>query len=184
MTDMYVEGPDALKLLTKLGINTFNNFSLNKAKQFVPCNYDGYVIVPGGVANGGGERINQYTLAMDINLPAATAGSWHALWQTRTNNQDDASLFIRPGGGIGISGSYHGALLPDTWYRLVFTFDLVTRTLKKYTNGVLAGQPGSRRVIRDRFGRVIEDVGATREPHHGSDLALSIDAKSSSWSEM
>ncbi|MCM5570789.1 penicillin-binding protein 2 [Burkholderiaceae bacterium FT117] len=44
-------------------------------------------------------------------------------------------------------------------------------------NGVLAGQPGSRRVIRDRFGRVIEDVGATREPHHGSDLALSIDAK-------
>ena len=44
MTDMYVEGPDALKLLTKLGINTFNNFSVNKAKQFVPCNYDGYVI--------------------------------------------------------------------------------------------------------------------------------------------
>ncbi|MDX1404329.1 MAG: aminomethyltransferase family protein [Woeseiaceae bacterium] len=44
MTDMYVEGPDALKLLTKLGINTFNNFAVNKAKQFVPCNYDGHVI--------------------------------------------------------------------------------------------------------------------------------------------
>jgi glycine cleavage system aminomethyltransferase T len=44
MTDMYVEGPDALKLLTKLGINTFKNFSVNKAKQFVACNYDGYVI--------------------------------------------------------------------------------------------------------------------------------------------
>jgi cell division protein FtsI (penicillin-binding protein 3) len=44
-------------------------------------------------------------------------------------------------------------------------------------NTVLSGQPGSRRVIRDRLGRVIEDVGATREPHHGSDLALAIDSK-------
>ncbi|HEY4364566.1 MAG TPA: hypothetical protein VGN17_26620 [Bryobacteraceae bacterium] len=44
MTDMYVEGPDALKLLSDLGVNTFKNFGPNKAKQFVPCNYDGYVI--------------------------------------------------------------------------------------------------------------------------------------------
>ena len=44
-------------------------------------------------------------------------------------------------------------------------------------NSILSGQPGSRRVIRDRLGRVVEDVGATREPHHGSDLALSIDSK-------
>ena len=44
MTDMYVEGPDALKLLSDLGINTFKNFGPNKAKQFVACNYDGYVI--------------------------------------------------------------------------------------------------------------------------------------------
>src|SRR5207244_9155746 len=44
MTDMYVEGPDALKLLSDLGVNTFKNFGPNKAKQFVACNYDGYVI--------------------------------------------------------------------------------------------------------------------------------------------
>jgi glycine cleavage system aminomethyltransferase T len=41
---MYVEGPDALKLLSGLGINTFKNFGPNKAKQFIACNYDGYVI--------------------------------------------------------------------------------------------------------------------------------------------
>ncbi|MGH8315188.1 MAG: syringate O-demethylase [Steroidobacterales bacterium] len=44
MTDMYVEGPDALQLLSSLGINSFAGFEPNKAKQFVPCNYDGYVI--------------------------------------------------------------------------------------------------------------------------------------------
>jgi glycine cleavage system aminomethyltransferase T len=44
MTDMYVEGPGALKLFSDLGINTFKNFDVNKAKQLVVCNYDGYVI--------------------------------------------------------------------------------------------------------------------------------------------
>jgi glycine cleavage system aminomethyltransferase T len=44
MTDMYVDGPDALKLLSDLGVNTFRNFGPNKAKQFVPCSPEGYVI--------------------------------------------------------------------------------------------------------------------------------------------
>jgi glycine cleavage system aminomethyltransferase T len=44
MSDMYVEGPDALKLLSGLGVNTFKNFGPNKAKQYVVCNPEGYVI--------------------------------------------------------------------------------------------------------------------------------------------
>src|ERR1041385_8515768 len=44
MTDMYVEGPDALKLLSHLGTNTFKNFGANRAKQYAPCNPEGYVI--------------------------------------------------------------------------------------------------------------------------------------------
>jgi len=44
MADLAVEGPDALKLLSHLGINSFANFTVDKAKQFVPCSYDGYVI--------------------------------------------------------------------------------------------------------------------------------------------
>jgi glycine cleavage system aminomethyltransferase T len=44
MTDMYVEGPDAPKVLEKLGVNSFKDFGPDKAKQFVACNYDGYVI--------------------------------------------------------------------------------------------------------------------------------------------
>ncbi len=41
----------------------------------------------------------------------------------------------------------------------------------------LAGQPGSRRVIKDRFGRVVEDVGEQVPPVDGRDLQLSIDSK-------
>src|SRR5216117_3197466 len=44
MTDLYVEGRDALQLFSHLGVNTFKNFKVNQAKQFVACNHDGYVI--------------------------------------------------------------------------------------------------------------------------------------------
>jgi cell division protein FtsI (penicillin-binding protein 3) len=42
---------------------------------------------------------------------------------------------------------------------------------------LLAGRPGSRRVIRDGRGRTIESLGLLREPHDGRDLYLSIDSK-------
>src|SRR5262245_56260304 len=47
MVDLYIEGKDALKLLSNLAINSFNNFPVNRAKQFVPCSYSGHVIGDG-----------------------------------------------------------------------------------------------------------------------------------------
>jgi len=44
MSDMYLKGPDALKILSSLGVNSFKGFEPNQAKQFVACNYDGFVI--------------------------------------------------------------------------------------------------------------------------------------------
>jgi cell division protein FtsI (penicillin-binding protein 3) len=44
-------------------------------------------------------------------------------------------------------------------------------------NKELAGHSGSRRVIKDRLGRVIEDVGEQTPPVEGRDLQLSIDSK-------
>ncbi|NLC36296.1 MAG: penicillin-binding protein 2, partial [Alcaligenaceae bacterium] len=43
-------------------------------------------------------------------------------------------------------------------------------------NEALSGQAGSRRVIKDRLGRVIEDVQAVVPPVNGKDLHISIDA--------
>ncbi|HEY7208517.1 MAG TPA: aminomethyltransferase family protein [Gaiellaceae bacterium] len=44
MADLAVEGPDALKLLSHLGVNSFEGFAAGRAKHFVPCTPDGYVI--------------------------------------------------------------------------------------------------------------------------------------------
>jgi|Tabmets5t2r1_1033131.scaffolds.fasta_scaffold00959_1 vanillate/3-O-methylgallate O-demethylase len=47
MTDLTVEGPDVIRLLSTLGVNSFATFAVGKAKQFVACNPDGYVIGDG-----------------------------------------------------------------------------------------------------------------------------------------
>ncbi len=41
----------------------------------------------------------------------------------------------------------------------------------------LAGKPGSRRVIKDRRGEVVEDVESIRAPQEGKDISLALDAK-------
>jgi cell division protein FtsI (penicillin-binding protein 3) len=44
-------------------------------------------------------------------------------------------------------------------------------------NSQLAGKSGTRRVIKDRLGRVVEDVGETVAPTDGKDIQLSVDSK-------
>src|SRR3982750_2183682 len=47
MVEQYVQGPDTLKLFTHLGMNSFANFPVDRAKQLAPTNYDGYIIGDG-----------------------------------------------------------------------------------------------------------------------------------------
>ena len=47
MANIYVEGPDAVRMLSYLATNSFANFPVNRAKQFAPCSYDGFVIGDG-----------------------------------------------------------------------------------------------------------------------------------------
>ncbi len=72
MTDLYVEGPDALKIFSALGVNSFKNFRVNQAKQFVASNADGYVI---------GDAILFYLAENRFNLvgrpPAANWVQYH-----------------------------------------------------------------------------------------------------------
>ena len=44
MTNLFLRGPDAGKLLERLGVNSFRNFGSGRAKNFVACTPEGYVI--------------------------------------------------------------------------------------------------------------------------------------------
>ena len=47
MVNFWFKGPDALKLVSDVGINSVANFPVNTAKQFVPCTPSGHVIGDG-----------------------------------------------------------------------------------------------------------------------------------------
>lgn len=98
----------------------------------------GYNMFPNMQANGGGTFVNQYTLIFDLLYPPNSSGSWRALVQI--DNSADADLFINAAGGIGISGTYQGKILTNTWHRVAFVFDLTSSTLRKYIDGAFVGQ--------------------------------------------
>lgn len=47
MSDTFIEGPDATKLLSAVSANNYEKFALGQAKQFVPVSYDGNIITDG-----------------------------------------------------------------------------------------------------------------------------------------
>jgi cell division protein FtsI (penicillin-binding protein 3) len=49
--------------------------------------------------------------------------------------------------------------------------------IEREFNKDLGGKPGTRRVIKDKFGKVVEDIGEIILPEDGKDLQLSIDSK-------
>lgn len=55
--------------------------------------------------------------------------------------------------------------------------DLGQEGLELTYNDQLSGKPGSRRVIKDRLGRVVEDIRAVNLPVNGQDIKLSIDTR-------
>lgn len=94
MVEQYLEGPGAFKLLSHLAFNSFASFPTSRAKQFVPCTYDGYVIGDGILFR---DDENKFTFVG--RAPTANWIQFHA--ETGgydvTTSKDDRSP-SRPGG--------------------------------------------------------------------------------------
>ncbi|MEP7310201.1 MAG: aminomethyl transferase family protein [Acidobacteriota bacterium] len=77
MTDLHVEGPDVIRLLSALGVNSFKNFGCNRAKQLVVCNPDGFVIADGLLLGLESERVSivgRPSMANWVEFHARTGG--------------------------------------------------------------------------------------------------------------
>jgi hypothetical protein len=99
------------------------------------ANWGGYLMAHGMAPNAGGTRVNQYTVIIDLLYPSWTSGFYRALWQTDPANTNDADMFFNGTDGLGVSYQYDGALMPDTWHRVVLAFDLTKREVGKYLDG-------------------------------------------------
>jgi glycine cleavage system aminomethyltransferase T len=58
MTDLFVSGPNALRALSRLAVNSFEVFPAGRAKQLVAVNHDGFVIGDGILFHLGPESLD------------------------------------------------------------------------------------------------------------------------------
>ena len=80
-----------------------------------------YKAIHGISPNGGGKKVNQYTIVMDVKIP--TLGKWHSLYQTDTTNKNDSECFITKDGVMGISATGYAPsiFIPNDWYRIAIS---------------------------------------------------------------
>ena len=91
----------------------------------------------GLAANGGGTCVNQWTLMLDVKLPASSVGKWVSLFQTNTSNSNDGDCFIATNQTLGVSATgYTANTLPsETWSRVVISVSN-QNFYRIYVNGV------------------------------------------------
>jgi hypothetical protein len=78
---------------------------------------------------GGGKNVNEYTMMMDIRIPAQDYTAWKSLFNTWPENTSAGVVWSNNGDiGKAVLGgqSAYGALQPDTWHRVVFVAQLAT----------------------------------------------------------
>jgi hypothetical protein len=111
--------------------------------MYVPGDLDrniGYVMEHLISPNGGGTRVNQYTLIMDVMIGTTGAGAASLLQISSVNNTDDGDLFWQGGNfGQGTDGYIgQGTFTAGAWHRLVAAYDLAANPPKvsKYVDGI------------------------------------------------
>jgi len=151
MTDLFLRGPDSLRLLSDLGVNSFKNFGPNKAKQFIVTSPDGYYIgdvilfhLPDGMFNLVGREI-----VMDWVLYHLETGDYDA-----TAERDDNTA-VRARGKNPVFYRYElqgpnanalveralGAPVPEVRFFSMATFLIAGHEVHALRHG-MAGQPG------------------------------------------
>jgi syringate O-demethylase len=150
MVDLAVEGPDAFAMLNHLGINSFNGFVPDKAKQFVPVTPEGFVI---------GDVILFYLAENSFNLvgraPVIEWVEYHAAtgqWDVRVERDERTAMRTdgrRKSYRFQIQGPNAmkaiekalGRTPPDLKFFNMTTVEIAGKTVRALRHG-MAGQPG------------------------------------------
>jgi hypothetical protein len=99
----------------------------------------GYLMEHGIAPNGGGSRVNQFTLIMDVMVDTSGAGA-ASLLQMDSDNTSDGDLFWQ-GNNFGQgTGGYNGlgTFTAGEWHRVAAAYDMAASTpvVTKYVDGI------------------------------------------------
>ncbi len=132
-------------------------------------------------ANGGGTRTNEYTLLIDLKVPAFVG--WSPVFETSTpgGTSSDGDYWLSTSRGLGVSsegyvGYVPGSITADTWFRLVVSVDQGTRR-STYVNGALVGNhftggTDGRWTLASTFSAFGDNTASERNNFHVSNIAL------------
>lgn len=149
MTDLFLTGRDALKLLSDVGVNSFANFHVDNAKQFIAVNSDGYVI---------GDAILFYLAEESFDLVGHPMVIDWVQYHLETGGysasaERDGNSIVRQGppkfyrfelqgpNALAVVEKAIGGPVPPTKFFHMTTFTIAGLTVRALRHG-MAGQPG------------------------------------------
>jgi syringate O-demethylase len=150
MADLAVSGPDAARLLSSLAVNSFEGFTVDRAKHFVPCTPEGYVI---------GDVILFHLAEDEYNLvgraPALNWITYHAetggydvqveldqRWALRTDGRRKSYRFqVQGPNAMAVIEKALGGSAPELKFFNMTTIELGGKQVRALRHGMV-GQPG------------------------------------------
>jgi len=151
MTDLFISGPDALRLLSDTGVNSFANFGVDRAKQFVAVNHEGYLIGDAILFHLEEDVFDLvgWFMVLDWVQYIGETGDYDVTFERDAN-----SLMREPGvppklyryelqgpNALALMEKATGAPVPPTKFFHMATFEIDGVTVRSLRHG-MAGQPG------------------------------------------
>lgn len=150
MTDLYLRGPDALRLLSSFGVNSFAGFTPGRAKQYVTVNGDGQFIgdaILFHLDDGVFDVVGHPTVANWLQYNAE-AGGYDVRLERDENSADRPSgpptvyrYELQGPTAAAIVQKVTGQRLPDVKFFHMTQFSIAGRRVRALRHG-MAGQPG------------------------------------------
>ena len=153
MAELTVKGPDAARLMSYLTVNSFANFAPNRAKQMVPCSYDGYVIGDGILFYLDRDELLFVGRAPTVNwvqFHAETGGfKVDLIRDDRSPSHPRGKAVVRRHYRYQVQGpnamkileKLNGAALPDVKFFTMDSINIAGRKVRCLRHG-MAGEPG------------------------------------------
>jgi syringate O-demethylase len=150
MADLAVEGPDAPTLLSTLAVNSFDGFTVGRAKHFVPCTPDGYVIGDVILFHLAENRFNLVGRAPALNWVTyhAETGGYDVRVELdqrsalRTDGRRKSYRFqVQGPNAMAVIEKLLGGPAPELKFFHMTTVTIAGKTVRALRHG-MAGQPG------------------------------------------
>jgi Glycine cleavage system T protein (aminomethyltransferase) len=149
MTDLFLTGPDAMRLLQDLAVNSFANFRPNSAKQFIAVNHEGYVIGDAILFHLDEDSFDLvgHPMAIDWVRFHAEKGGYDVELELDGNSivrQGPPKLYryeLQGPNALAIVERLIGGEVPPTRFFGMAAFTIADRRVRALRHG-MAGQPG------------------------------------------